>query len=165
MRPEPKAWRLSAAPLLALALALPAAAQDKPCAKAGESVDKVLTWTALRIAVKDYGHCDKGETKEIFTDALMRVAVGGWPKVAELGPLWEDAAFRGWIVKRLEDPASPKGDIDDLNDLAGASCPKGMLKVCEQLQVAINKGREAAAPKKSAPAPAPAPAAPAKPAT
>ncbi len=64
-----------------------------------------------------------------------------------------------------EQKPAPKGDTDDLNDLAGASCPKNMLKICEQMQVAINKGREAALPKKAPPPPAPAPAAPAKPAT
>jgi hypothetical protein len=169
MRPNVRAWRLSAAALFIAAAAIPAAAADKPCSKADaanaeKAIDKVVSWPMMQKSVKDFGHCDTGNAANLFTESLLRLLVGGWPKIKELEPLFNnDTAFREWILKRLSDPALPGGDADDVHDLSQNSCPKAQKNLCEALHGAVEAGKNAAAPKPAAaptPAASPAPAAP-----
>lgn len=171
MRPNDRAWRPSAAAaLLILATAaIPAVAADKPCTKADASnadkaVDKVVSWATLQKAVKDFGHCDTGPTADAFTEALMRVVVSGWPKIAEAEPVFErDGAFRDWTMKRLASDAVSKDDAESVHDLAQNSCPRGLKKLCTDLHDAVDSGKpdHGKPPPKAAPAPAaPAPSAP-----
>lgn len=170
MRHNVPAWRLSAALVLLIAAALPAASADKPCSRADASnaekaIDKVVSWPMLQKAVKDFGHCDTGQAGEYFTEALLRLVVGSWPRIAEAEPVLErDRDFKSWVLKRLEDPALPKDDADSVHDLSQNSCPKGQKTLCNELHEAVEKGKAAQAP---APAPKPAatPAPAPKPAT
>ena len=160
MRPNAPAWRLSAAAFL-FAAALPAAA-EQPCGNAGKAIDGVTTWAALQKAVSDYGHCDKGPTADVFTEALLRVYISGWPKVGDAGPiLANDAAFKTWLTRRLSNPELATQDSGEMRDLAKSSCPKGQDKVCAEFLSAIEMGRAISSPELMllAPAtPAPAPA-------
>jgi len=45
----------------------------------------VTSWAALQRVVHDYGHCDKGPAKDLFTEAVLRVVISGWPKVGDAG--------------------------------------------------------------------------------
>lgn len=180
MRPDVPAWRRSAA-LFLLAFATGAGAADKPCSKADaasaeKTIDRVLTWPAMQKAWKDYGHCDTGAVADLYSEALLRLIVGNWPKIAELEPAFtNDLAFREWILNRLSGGALPKGDLDDVHDLTQNSCPKAQKRMCEALHEAAEKGQAkvapaapkpaAPAPSAPAPAPAPAPSAPPKPAS
>ena len=147
MRPNDRAWRLSAAAILLAAAALPAPAADKPCTGADKAFDGVTTWAALQKAVLDYGHCDKGPTAEIVTEALLRVVISGWPKVADAGPILEkDATFKSWLNRRLSSPDLSTQDTAEIRDLAKASCPKGQEKVCAALLEPIEMGRALSAP-------------------
>jgi hypothetical protein len=172
MRPDVPAWRRSAALLsLCLAFAAPAIAQ-KTCTKAEsaaaeKAIDRVLAWSAMHKTWKDYGHCDTGPVADLFTEALLRLVVGNWPKIAELEPTFtNDIPYREWILARLSSGAMPKGDIDDVHDLTQNNCPKAQKRVCEMLHDAAEKGQGKGAPpapKPAAPAAPPAPAAPAAP--
>jgi hypothetical protein len=164
MLPTAPAWRLSAAALLLALAALPVAAADKPCKDAGKAIDGVTTWAALARAMHDYGHCDKGPTAEVFTEAILRVVISGWPKIAEAGPILDkDAAFKSWLAKRLSSPDLSPQDTAEIRDLAKASCPKGQEKVCGELLASVEMGRAISSPdllllQPLTPAPAPAPA-------
>ncbi len=150
--------------MLLAAFALPAAAADKPCTEADKAFDGVTSWAALQRAVHDYGHCDKGKTAETVTEALLRVVIGGWPKVGDAGPLLDkDAGFRNWLDRRLSSPDLAPEDSREIRDLAKSSCPKGQDKVCSTILSSVEMGRAISAPEliqlqPAAPAPAPAPA-------
>jgi hypothetical protein len=142
---------------------VPAAASDKPCTGADKAIDGVTSWAALQRAVHDYGHCDKGPTADIFTEAILRVIISGWPKVGDAGPILEsDAAFRTWLNRRLSSPSLATQDSGEIRDLAKGSCPKGHEKVCADLLSAVEMGRAISAPDLLL-LPPPAPAAPASP--
>jgi len=126
---------------------VPAAAADKPCTGADKAFDAVTSWAALQHAVKDYGHCDKGKTAEIVTEALLRVVIGGWPRVNEAGPILEkDAAFKSWLDRRLSSPEIPPEDSREIRDLAKSTCPKGQEKVCAEILSSVEMGRTLSAP-------------------
>ena len=126
---------------------LPAAAQDKPCTEAGKAFNAVTSWHALQDAVRSYGHCDKGETAAIVTEALLRVTIDGWPTIAEAGPILDkDAAFKKWLDRKLGSTDLPKQDSAEIRDLAKNSCPKGQDKVCGQILSAVQSGRSLVEP-------------------
>jgi hypothetical protein len=163
MRPNDREWRLSAAAAILAASILPAAAQDKPCTEANKAFDAVTSWAALERAVTDYGHCDKGPTADIVTDALLRVVIGGWPRVGEAGPILDkDPKFKDWLGRRLSSPELPTQDSGEIRDLAKASCPKGQDKVCAEILSNVEMGRALSAPELIQVAPV-APAPPKKP--
>ena len=147
MRPSDRARRLSAAAILLAAAAFPAVAADKPCTGADKAFDGVTSWPALQKAVADFGHCDKGPTADVVTEALLRVVISGWPKVAEAGPILEkDAAFKSWLSRRLSSPDLDTRDTAEIRDLAKAGCPKGQDKVGSEIRSAVAPGRASPAP-------------------
>jgi hypothetical protein len=157
MRPRDRAWRLSAAVLLLATAVLPAAAADKPCSSADKAIDGVTSWAALQKAFQDYGHCDKGPTADVFTEAMLRVVISGWQKVGDAEPILEkDEAFRGWFNRRLSSPALSTQDTAEIRDLAKSSCPKGRQKVCADLLSTVEMGRALSSPELLQLAPAPA---------
>lgn len=157
MRPRDRAWRLSAAVLILASAILPAAASDKPCSSADKAIDGVTSWAALQKAVQDYGHCDKGPTADVFTEAILRVIISGWPKVGDAEPiLAKDADFRAWLNRRLSSPSLATQDSGEIRDLAKSSCPKGREKLCADLLSAVELGRTMSAPELLQLAPAPA---------
>jgi hypothetical protein len=159
-----RAWRLSAAALI-LAAALPAFAADKPCTKddaalAEKAADSVLSWAALQRVVRDYRQCDQGELAKLLTDALMRVVIDGWPKLAEGAAAFDkDSEFREWVGRRLGSPAVNPDDAQAIRDLARANCPKGRTATCDFLLDSVNAGKPMEMPKLvEPPAPKPVPA-------
>lgn len=170
MHPDVPAWRRSAALLsLCLAFAAPAIAQ-KTCTKADaanaeKAIDRVVSWGTMHKTWKDYGHCDTGQAGELFTEALLRMIVGSWPKINELEATFtNDIPYREWILARLSSGALPKGDLDDVHDLTQNNCPKSQKRLCEALHEAAEKGQGKGAPPPKPAAPAPVPTAPAAPA-
>jgi hypothetical protein len=169
MRPNDRAWRPSAAAFLLAAAILPAVAADKPCssadaANAEKAIDRVTSWAALQKAVRDFGHCDKGQAGEYFSEALMRVLISGWPQIRDAEPILDkDAAFREWLLNRLASPTLAKDDADSIRGLAKGSCPKGRDKLCADLLAGLEAGKITAPKLMEWPAAAPAkPAEPAK---
>ena len=118
-------------------------------------------WAALQRAVADYGHCDKGNTAPIVTEALLRVIISGWPNIANAGPiLAKDAAFKDWLGRRLSSPDLDTRDTAEIVNLAKGSCPKGQDAVCAEILSSAELGRAISAPDLMllAPPPSPAPA-------
>jgi hypothetical protein len=153
-----KAKRFVASMILA-GLACAALAQDKPCTaadakNAAKNVDLVMTWPQLQKAVKDYGHCDTGNVAEVFTDALMRLAVD-WKNVEALASAMKDARFRTFVATHVKSEAAAE-DRAAVYSRATLSCPKGQDEVCAELAGIIKP--------KEAPPPTPAPPPPKEPA-
>ena len=147
MHPRDRARRLSAAAFLLATAILPAAAADKPCSDADKAFDGVTSWGALQKAVADYGQCDKGKTADIVTEALLRVVIDGWPRIADAGPILEkDAAFKSWLGRRLSSPDLATQDSAEIRDRAKGNCPKGQDKVCAEILKSVEMGRAFAAP-------------------
>ena len=161
-----RAWRRSAAALLLAAAALPAAAADKPCTKedaalAEKAIDSVTSWAALQRVVRDYGQCDAGPARAQFSEALLRVVIDGWPRLADARPILDaDKPFQEWAMTRLGSASIAAEDAQAIRDLAKASCPKGQSRTCEDLLAALEANKPLAplqmmAPvKPAAPAPA-----------
>jgi hypothetical protein len=159
-----RAWRRSAAALFLAAAALPATAADKPCTKedaalADKAIDSVTSWAALQRVVRDYRHCDTGPARATFSEALLRVVIDGWPRLADAQPILDkDEAFRDWVSTRLGSPAIGAEDAQAIRDLAKANCPKGQSRTCESLLSALEAGKPlptiqfAPPPKPAAPA-------------
>jgi len=147
MRPRDPAWRLSAAAFLLAATIIPPAAADKPCspadmASAEKAIDNVTSWAALDRAVRDFGHCDRGRAAELFTEALLRVVIDGWPKIGEAEPfLGPDSPFREWTTRHLSSSALSKEDSESVRGLAKSSCPAGRAQLCEYFREALEFGK------------------------
>ena len=55
-------------------------AQDKSCtpaqsAAAEKAMDRVVNWDLMYKTWQEHGNCDTGMSEDVFTDALMRLAV------------------------------------------------------------------------------------------
>jgi hypothetical protein len=148
---------------IAVAIALAAVtghAQDKPCTKADaaaaeKNVDMVVGWAQLQRAWRDYRHCDTGPVSEIFTDAILRLAVE-WKNVDALGEAMKDPQFKAFVVKHLKSPAA-QGDHDSIYSRTKASCPASQAALCAELAEVVKR------PAKAAPAEAPQPPSKAEP--
>ena len=153
MRPNDRAWRPSAAALLFAAALVPAVAADKPCgaadaAGAEKAADAVTSWGALQKAVRDFGHCDRDKAAPLFTDALLRVLIDGWPNLAQGEAILDkDPALREWVAVRLSGKAIAPEDAKSVTDLAKGNCPKGRAATCEFLLDAQNRGKPMEMPK------------------
>lgn len=161
-------------PLVALLLAAPVQAQ-KPCGKndavaAEKAIERVTGWAMLHKAWQDYKHCDAGPIDELYTDALLRLAVD-WKDVATVAAAVEkDEQYREFIYRHLKSPAA-KDDLDAVYSRAKASCPPKLDKFCADL-VEVSRPALAPLPKPTvtmppastpaSPTPTPAPTAPAK---
>ena len=132
-------------------------AADKPCTPADSSnaakkVDLVMNWGQLQKAVKDFGHCDTGNVADVFTDALMRLAVD-WKNVDQLGGALKDPAFKAFMAAHIKSPAA-KDDRDAVYSRATLSCPKGQDEVCGQVAAMIKEPPAKEPPKEPAKEPA-----------
>jgi hypothetical protein len=123
-------------PLVALLLAGPAQAQ-KPCSKndaaaAEKAIERVTSWAMLQKAWQDYKHCDAGPIDELYTDALLRLAVD-WKDVATFAAAVEkDEQYKEFVYRHLKSPAA-KDDLDAVYSRAKASCPAKLDKFCADL--------------------------------
>jgi hypothetical protein len=130
-----KIARLAFAASVAAALALPAHAQ-KECSKADmaaaeKAVERVVNYSGLNKAWKDYGHCDTGAVDEVFTDAILRLMVE-WKNVDIIAQDMRDPGYKAFIHKHLSSPAA-KDDRQSIFSRAKASCPVTQGRFCEEL--------------------------------
>ena len=121
----------------ALALALPALAQDRPCPKneaqrAEKAIERVVNWQQLHKAFQDYGHCDQGAIDDLFTDTMLRLMVE-WRNVEGLaGPMQSDPRYKTFIQRHLLSPMA-KPDHPSVYSRAKASCPAGLEAFCAEV--------------------------------
>ncbi len=105
----------------------------------------------------------RGEAAEAVA-ALRKALLAGLADADRLrGPefasLEKDAAFKGWLDRRLSSPDLSPQDSGEMRDLAKSSCPKGQDKLCANFLSTIEMGRALSAPELMQIAPAaPAPA-------
>lgn len=129
---------------LASCLALPALAADKPCtqsdsANAQKAIDAVVTWPQLRKAWADYRQCDTGETADMYTDALLRLAVA-WKNADQLAAdAGKDPNYKAFVVQHLKSPAA-KDDLPSIKTRLSSNCPKGDNAFCAEMSEALKGG-------------------------
>ena len=114
-----------------------AAAQGKTCTPADsqateKALDRVVNWEGLYKTFKDYGHCDSVMTEDLFTDALMRMAVE-WKNVDQFAKHYQgDAQFKAFVVKHMKS-LTAKEDVKSVYSRAKASCPPRLDAFCADL--------------------------------
>jgi hypothetical protein len=122
--------------VLALA-AVGAFAQDKPCspadsAKAEKALDNVVNWDLMYKAYKAYSHCDSGLAEDLFTDALMRIAVE-WKNVELFASRMQaDPEFKAFVHKHMRS-LTAKDDVKSVQSRAQSSCPPKLAAFCAEL--------------------------------
>ncbi|HEX4333232.1 MAG TPA: hypothetical protein VH040_13905 [Usitatibacter sp.] len=132
---------------LAWCLLSVAHAADRPCtrpdiANAQRSIDAIVTWPQLRKAWADYRQCDSGEIADMYTDALLRVAVS-WKNSEQLANDAEkDPNYKAFVVAHLKSPAA-KDDLPSIKSRVASMCPKGHDAFCAELSESL---KPAAAP-------------------
>jgi hypothetical protein len=123
----------------AIVVAAHAAAADRPCGKgdaaqASKALDRVNTWSQLRKGWHDWAHCDTGPTADLFTDAVLRLAVD-WKDVGTLAAgMRDDRGYHDFILAHVKGAA--KEDRDVVYSRAKASCPAGDDAVCGEIAAA-----------------------------
>ena len=135
--------------LVPLASCLLSAAQaaDKPCtrsdiANAQRAIDAVVTWPQLRKAWADYRQCDSGEIADMYTDALLRLAVA-WKNADQFATdAAKDPGYKAFAVEHLKSPAA-KDDLPSIKARLSSACPKGDDAFCTEMSEAL---KSAAAP-------------------
>jgi hypothetical protein len=126
---------------LAFSLFLVAHAADKTCtrpdiANAQRAIDAVVTWPQLRKAWADYRQCDSGEIADMYTDALLRVAVS-WKNPDQLATDAEkDPNYKAFVVAHLKSPAA-KDDLPSIKSRVSSMCPKGHDAFCADLSESL----------------------------
>ena len=136
-------WRLLAA-AGAAALALAAHGEDKPCtgaqpAAADKAIERVVTWGQLYAAWRAHGHCDSALLEDVWTDAILRLAVEWRDVEAFAADMTRDAAYRAFVHRHLTSPAA----IDDrasLHSRATMGCPAGLDAFCAELAEVVKPG-------------------------
>jgi len=118
-----------------------ACAADRPCTKsdsanAAKAIDAVVTWPQLRKAWADYRHCDSGEVADLYTDALLRLAVA-WKNADQFAvDAGKDPGYKAFVVEHLKSPAA-KDDLPSIKGRLSSSCPKGDDAFCAELTEAL----------------------------
>src|SRR5262249_32889666 len=117
-------------------------AADKPCTPAdsanpAKKGDLVMNWGQLAKAQKDFGHCDTGNVADVFTDALMRLAVD-WKNVDQFAAVMKDPSFKAFVAAHIKSPAA-KDDREAVYSRATLSCPKGQDEVCKEVAAMIKE--------------------------
>lgn len=128
--------------LLPLASCLqPASAADRTCTKsdssnASKAIDAVVTWPQLRKAWADYRQCDSGEVADLYTDALLRLAVA-WKNADQFAAdAGKDPGYKAFVVEHLKSPAA-KDDLPSIRGRLSSSCPKGQEAFCGEMSEAL----------------------------
>ena len=130
--------------LLALASCLflsTADAADKTCSRADIAnaqrvVDAVVTWPQLRKAWADYRQCDSGEIADLYTDALLRLAVA-WKNADQYAAdAGKDPQYKAFVVEHLKSPAA-KDDLPSIKGRLSSNCPKGQEAFCSEMSEAL----------------------------
>ena len=123
-------------------------AADKSCSKADaasaeKAIDKVVTWQQLHKAYEDYRHCDaEPAVADVFTDALLRLAVA-WKGVTQLATAMKsDAQYRDFVYAHLKSDAA-KDDREALYSRAKKDCPAAQDAWCDEMAGTIKAALEA----------------------
>lgn len=120
-----------------------AAAQEKACSQADsaaaeKALDRVVNWDLMYKAWKEYGHCDRGLVEDVFTDALMRLAVE-WKHVDQFAARYQgDAQFKAFVNKHLKS-LTGREDAKSVHSRARQSCPPKHDAFCAELAEAAKQ--------------------------
>ena len=119
-------------------------AADKACsaaeaATAEKAIDRVVSWAQLHKAYVDYRHCDKDSVGDVYTDALLRLAVE-WKNVDAFAAAMKDAGFKEFVTLHLKSPAA-KDDVEAVYSRTKSNCPKGMEAFCAELGRVVREER------------------------
>jgi hypothetical protein len=124
-----------------LSASVSAGAADRPCSKAdaaaaSKAIDRVVGWEQLHKAWRDWRHCDSGEDADVFTDAVLRLAVD-WKSPQELAhAMRDDPGYRDFVLAHLK--GAGKDDRDAVYSRAKASCPAGEAPFCGEIAQAVS---------------------------
>ena len=126
---------------LASSLCFCAYAADKACSRADSAnaqkvIDNVVTWSQLQKAWTDYRHCDTGEVAELYTDALLRLAVDWKDAGALAAAAQKNPEYKAFIFDHLKSPAA-KDDRTTIRSRAKTMCPAGQDAFCAELADAM----------------------------
>ena len=122
---------------LAAFAAASAHAQGKSCsaaesAAAEKAMDRVVNWDLMYKTWQEYGHCDAGLAEDVFTDALMRLAVE-WKNVDQFARRYQgDPKFKTFVDKHVRS-LTAKDDAKSLYSRAKQSCPPKLESFCAEL--------------------------------
>lgn len=114
-----------------------AGAQGKACSTADsqateKALDRVVSWEHLYKVFKDYGHCDSVMTEDLWTDALMRMAVE-WKNVEQFAKSYQgDPAYKAFVVKHMKS-LSAKDDAKSVYSRTKSNCPAKLDAFCADL--------------------------------
>jgi hypothetical protein len=116
-------------------------AADKTCtkadsAKAQKVIDAVVTWQQLYKAWSDYQHCDTGEVADLYTDALLRLAVDWKDAGVFAAAAQKDPQYKAFVFEHLKSPAA-KDDRATIRSRAKTMCPAGQDTFCGELAEAM----------------------------
>ncbi|MEO7741746.1 MAG: hypothetical protein ABIR98_02270 [Usitatibacter sp.] len=126
--------------LAVAALAFAAAgahAQGKTCtssesAAAEKAMDRVVNWDLLYKTWQEFGYCDTALSEDVFTDALMRLAVE-WKNVDQFARRYQgDPKFKTFVDKHVRS-LTAKEDARSLYSRAKQSCPPKLDAFCAEL--------------------------------
>lgn len=120
--------------------AVTAAAADRPCSSAesgaaSKAIDRVVGWSQLHKAWQDWGRCDAGETADVFTDAVLRLAVDWKNPEALAEGMKADRGYRDFVLAHLK--GAGKEDRDAVYSRAKKSCPGGLDAFCGEIAEAV----------------------------
>ena len=126
--------------LATLCAGVAAHAADKPCTKpdaanAEKAIDRANTWSQLQKAWQDYRHCDADAVADVYTDAILRLAVD-WKNVDAFAACMKEPQFKEFVIAHMKSPAA-KDDLDNVYSRAARSCPKGQEAFCTELASAL----------------------------
>lgn len=127
--------------LAAALVAASAAAADRPCTKAdaaaaSKAIDRVVSWQQLHKAWQDWHHCDSGEAADVFTDAVLRLAVDWKSPEALAAAMRDDPGYRAFVLAHLKGAA--KDDRDAVYSRAKTGCPSGQAAFCGEIAQAVS---------------------------
>ena len=123
--------------LLAAFAAAGVHAQGKPCspaesAAAEKAMDRVVNWDLMYKTWQEFGHCDTALSEDVFTDALMRLAVE-WKNVDQFARRYQgDPKFKTFVDKHVRS-LTAKEDAKSLYSRAKQSCPPKLDAFCVEL--------------------------------
>jgi hypothetical protein len=123
--------------LCCAALAAAPAFAQKTCSKAEaanveKALDRVNSWPGLYKAYNDYRHCDRDNTADVFTDAILRLMVD-WKNIDALAAsVAKDPAYKTWMENHLLSPAA-KDDLASVHSRAKTMCPASQAAYCADL--------------------------------
>lgn len=129
--------RLAVLAALLAAAAIGARAQDKACtaadaAAAEKQVDMVVAWPQLYDTWQKFRHCDKGTVDELFTDAILRLAVE-WKHVDVFAEtMRKDPQFKAFVYRHLQSPAA-KDDRESVYARAKKDCTASLKAFCDEV--------------------------------